>query len=278
MAKTAVVNPKRRKRRKKNPSTALANPRRRRRRRNYGAAAANPRRRRRGGSRRRSYSRRRRNPMETSSTLGRMRNPFDIEGLLGMALPAGAGVLGVRWALNQAGPFEPDTQGKPPVPGLKHAFAIYLAARFGGQLVGQVFGSPEKGRYAEMAALGFGTDLFIRKRFFSESQWAAQNLYLAGVDDPQDAYYRQGMGAFEQQSSIGDTFTDEQGVTYISDGAGGWAVAGIGQLVQGEDGQIYQIAGPYEAPEDYEPIMRDVSGFGDLETTSTLGSSSFGYR
>lgn len=210
-----------------------------------------------------------------------MRNPFDIEALIGTALPAGAGVVACRWALNEAGPFEPPTEaGKPPVPGIKHALAIYLAARFGGQVIGQVFGSPQKGHYAEIAALGFGTDLFIRKRFFNDSQWAQKNLYLAGVDAPDDSYYRQGMGTFEEQSSIGETYTSpEDGQTYVNTG-NGWAVAGLGQLIQGEDGQIYQIAGPYEAPEDYEPIMRDVAGFGDLETTSQLGArhnSSFGY-
>lgn len=217
--------------------------------------------------------------METSSALGRLRNPFDIEGLISTALPAGAGVVACRWALNEAGPFEQPTEpGKAPAPGIKHALAIYLAARFGGQLIGQVFGSPQKGHYAEIAALGFGTELFARKRFFADSKWAQQNLYLAGVDDPADAYYRQGMGAFEQQSSIGETFTDDSGQTYVNTGDG-WAVAGLGQLVQGEDGQIYQIAGPYEAPEDYAGVMMEagMTGFGELEQSSRLGASSFGY-
>lgn len=284
MAKTAVVNPKRRKRRKRNPYETAVNPRRRRkaRRRNYGAAAENPRRRRRAsGKRRRSHvGKRRRNPMATTSALGRTRNPFDFDGLLSVLLPATGGVAAARWALNQAGPFETDPSGKPPVPGLKHAFAIWAAAHFGGQLLGQLFGSPAKGEYAKIAALGFGGDLFFRKRFMAESPWVQKNLYLGDVDRG-DGIYQENMGTFEASSQIGDAFTDAAGQTYVQTGDG-WAVAGLGELgegsiVQGADGQMYQLSGDTEGSDGYQNI---VAG---LETGSSLGEptarhvSSFGY-
>lgn len=284
MARTAVVNPKRRKRRrKKNPSRSSAP--RRRRRRNYGAAAReeNPRRRRRRSHGRRTYGRRRRNP----DSLGRSRNPsFDLDGLIDTVPSATAGVWAARWATKQAGEFE---NGQP---GIKHAIAIWAAAHFGGQMIGQLFGSHAKGEFARIAALGFGGDLFARLRFMKDSKFMQQNLSLAGFDDPETLdgaddvpNYSDGadLNGFEQGSALGDSFTDAMGNQYVQT-AQGWALAGMGdaQIVQGADGTLYQLgAGEFVYPNNYDSIM-EVSGF---EQGSSIGfapasgshSSSFGY-
>jgi len=279
MARTAVVNPKRRKRRRKrNPSRSSAP--RRRRRRNYGAAAeVNPRRRRRG--KRRSAPRRRRNP---DSSLGRSRNPgFDIDHLIDTVPAATGGVWAARWATKLAGPME---EGEP---SLKHAIAIWIAAHFGGQMIGQLFGSSAKGEYARIGALAFGGDMFLRLRFMKESKWMKENLTLGGVDEMGDAYdvpdYSEGsdLNGFQDGTALGDSFVDAMGNQYVQT-AQGWALAGMGdaQIVQGADGELYQLgSGEFVYPSNYDSIM-EVSGF---ESGSSIGfhpasgshASSFGY-
>jgi hypothetical protein len=269
MAKTAVVNPRRHKRSKSGSSP------RRRRRRNYGAAAAprndNPRRRRRrrhayAGARTHVRRRRRRNPgvQRVYSSGGyRKKNPgmFDIDSVTDTLPAATGGIWAARWAVNMAGPM--DAGEKKDEPGIKHALAIWLAASFGGQLIGQVFGSSAKGDFARIAALGWGGDLFMRKRFLRDNEWVNKNLTLAGVDDPDDVwgYAEEGeVSGFQAQSALGDSFVDAVGNRYVKT-AQGWALAGMGepQFVQDESGQIYQLGAgeTYHYPSDYNAIMAD---------------------
>lgn len=229
MARTAVVNRSRkRRRRRRNASPARASaPRRRRRRRNYGAAATvNPRRR-----------RRRRNPASTYATRGYYRRPnpapdmFDMRDATEILPAATAGVWAGRWAVRQAGPFEPAADGTLE-PGLKHAIAVWLAASLGGQLVGQLFGSQAAGTYAKVAALGYGGDLFLRMRFARESGFVQNQLSLQG---------------FYEDSPIGDgmgstSFTDGAGNTYVLGPDGQWQLSGLGELVE-YGGQLYSLEG-----------------------------------
>lgn len=189
--------------------------------------------------------------------------------------PATAGVWAARWAVAQAGEFE---EGEP---GLKHAIAIYIAASFGADLIGSVFGG-SKATYAKIAALGFGGDLFMRKRFMKESKWVTQNLSLAGVDAADQAY----TNAYSHGASYGtmgdDTFVDAIGNRYVSTPQG-WALAGdddgTGQLYQTEDGQVYQLSGfestsPIGAFESTSPIGALA---GHRLPAASAGDSSFGY-
>jgi len=210
--------------------------------------------------------------------LGRARNPsFDLDGLMDTIPSATGGVWAARYAVKLAGPFEAGQ------PGISHAIAIWLAAHFGGQLIGQVFGSPQKGEFARIAALGFGGDLFLRKRFLKDSKWAAEHIMLDGVDDYSSE--QEQLNGFENSNQLGDSFTDAVGNQYVQT-AQGWALAGLGdaQLVQGADGQVYQLGAGgegYDYPAGYDSIM-EVSGF---ENSTQLGfgrasgahSSSFGY-
>lgn len=272
MAKTSVVNPRRRRKSSKK------------RRRNYGAASSarksNPRRRRRrhsyGAAPRRSHKRRRRNPSSSGSSVQRVysgggyRRPnpgmFDFDSLTDTLPSATAGVWAARWAVNQAGDMEGDE------PGIKHALAIWLAASFGSEIIGQVFGSAHKGEFARIAALGWGGDLFARKRFFKDSKWVKENLYLAGVDEADDTYQygaQEGgdLNGFQSQSALGDSFVDAVGNQYTRTPAG-WALSGAGmgaQLMQDAEGNVYQLGagGTYQYPQDYNAIMQDgASGFG----------------
>jgi hypothetical protein len=281
MPKTAVVNPRRKKRKKSAGGS-------KRRRRNYGAAAArapNPRRRRRarassGGG----YRRRRRNP---SYPAQRRSNPgtFDFDNLVDTLPAATGGVFAARYATKLAGKFE---DGKP---GIKHAIAIWIAAQFGGKMLGDLLGSSSKGEYARIAALGFGGDLFARTRFLNENKWVNENLSLSGVDA--DAVYDYSEGAdlngFQQGSQLGDSFVDAVGNRYVQT-AQGWALAGVGaELVQDDSGNVYALeggdSGTYRYPGDYDAVMEDsrytMSGFQQGSQLGfarrSRGSSSFGY-
>lgn len=287
MGKTAVVNPPRRRRRSKR---RRSNPRRAPRRRNYGAAAAGEGREMNRRRRRRSYggrSRRRRNPGGYMAR-GRASNPsMDLDRTMDIIGPATAGVWGARWATNLAGPFE-DGQ-----PGFKHALAIWLFARFGSDLVGSLFGSEAKGTYAQIAALGFGGDLFLRKRFMQDSDWMKKNISLQGVDV--DAVYDYSKGqdlrGFQSQTALGDSFVDAVGNKYVQTAAGWQLAGGEGQLVQGDDGQVYLLegngGGSYQYPANYDAMMQDasVSGFQQQSVLGRLGvprkrassGNSFGY-
>lgn len=217
---------------------------------------------------------------------GRASNPaMDLDRTMDIIGPATAGVWGARWATSLAGPME---DGEP---GFKHAIAIWLFARFGSDLVGSLFGSEAKGTYAQIAALGFGGDLFLRKRFMKDSDWMKKNISLAGVDA--DAVYDysdgQDLMGFQQQSVLGDSFVDAVGNRYVQTAAG-WQLAGDGQLVQGDDGQVYLLeggGGSYQYPANYDAMMQDasVSGFQQQSVLGSLGvprgrsssNNSFGY-
>lgn len=286
MAKTAVVNPRRR-RRRRNPQASTTN-KRRRRRRNYGAAAAvNPRRRRRSNRRRRSYgmARRRRNPVSPYASTSYYRKPnpsFDVMQDLTEVLPAATGgVWAARYALKQAGAYEPDAKGQLE-PGIKHAVAIYLAATFGSSLIGSVLGH-DKEHIAKIATLGFGGDLFLRTRFMKDSEFVKNNLSLQGMgydDDEPDAggyYVPDGMAGFQEQSPLGSTMVDAFGNQFVSTPQG-WQLAGADDLVMDDQGNVYQLGQAGGAR-----LAGGGGAFGGFAQASPLGGaranngSSFGY-
>ncbi len=255
MARTAVVNPRRRHKRKSNPKRSH-----KRRRRNYGAALApvsrTPNRR-----RRRHYGARRRNPGR--SYLARAKNPaLDLDSTIDIVPPATAGVWAARWAVAQAGEFE---DGEP---GIKHALAIWLAASFGADLIGSIFGD-SKATFARIAALGYGGDLFLRKRFLKDSEWAKKNISLSGDDD--------------DFAPAGGAYVDAMNNTWVETPQG-WAMAGLGdpQLYEDGQGNVYQLGalpGTYGAG---FGAFEASSSIGAFETSSSIGrassaDNSFGY-
>lgn len=291
MAKTAVIN---RRRGRKRSGT-------KRRRRNYGAAAtANPRRRRRS-TRRRSYGvahrrrrGRRRNPVSPYASGGYRRTPNPLSvGSFGSALhqlmevvPAGtAGILGARFALKQSGAWAPDKAGVLQ-PGIWQALALWLGATVTGAVVSTVFRSPSKGLYAKIAGLSFAGDLFLRQRFLRDSKMFTENFSLAGMgddEDPENEYSDEGLiDGFQDQSALGEMWTDDQGNTWQNRG-GQWALAGMGaggDLVQGPDGTLYQLSGM-----GLDSRAGDGSVLAGFQSQSALGvararhnpNSSFGY-
>lgn len=269
MARTAVVNPRKRRRRRRNANGQFssggggrtANPRRKkRRRRNYGAAAANPRRRRSKG--------RRRNPASVYSTGGYYRRPnptlFDMDDLTDTVPAATAGVWAGRWAVKQAGAFEPAKDGTLE-PGIKHAVAIWVAAAIGGQLVGQMLGSEAKGNVARIACLGYGGDLFMRGRFMRDSAFVQNNLSLQG---------------FQEQSALGapPTMVDAFGNSFVSTPQG-WQLQGGMGADEGDfveiDGEVYQLEGAAEDAAALNGFSQE-SRLGMVPATPG-GGSSFGY-
>jgi hypothetical protein len=253
MARTAVVNPRRRRRKKKTTHH-------RRRRRNYGAAASTVAR---SANRRRrsSHKRRRRNP-STASVYGsggyRRSNPmsFNIDHITDTVPSATAGVWAARWAVKMAGAME---NGEP---GIKHALAVWLASSLGSQLISSMFGSAAKGEYARIAALGFGGDLFMRKRFMAQTKWVQENLYLDGVDDMDDVPdYSDGddMNGFQAHSALGDSFTDAAGNTYVATERG-WQLAGMGETFVDSQGNVFELSGgmgtqDFQYPANYNQLM-----------------------
>lgn len=203
----------------------------------------------------------------------RRKNPdfLDFDGLMNEVPAATAGVWLARWATKMAGPFEQSGQTPAPgqtlrpVPGIKHAVALLLAAKYGSQMVGSALGA-EKAKIAYYSALGFAGDLFARTRLFDDSKWVQDNLYLNGVEDGAwadgESPDYEGISGFEEQSALGE-----------------------GELVQGPDGTIYQLQGGELleiAPDPADFDGGNVSGF---EEVSALGfsrgsssvESSFGY-
>ena len=221
MAKTAVVN----KRRKTRSDKGKRRPKRRKQPRRYGAAAKS-----RSTGRRRNPA-----PLSKYASSGYQRRPnpsmFDVDTWTRIVPSATAGVFIARWAVKMAGPFEPDAAGVP-VPGFKHAIAIAIAAEFGGRLVGQMLGGRREIDYAQVAALGYGGDLFLRKRFGLNNRWMQENISLEGTQLPANT-----MGA--------DTYTDPAGNQYIRTSAG-WQLSGNNNQGDWHYGQV-------ELPEDAEP-------------------------
>lgn len=295
MAKTSVINPRRRRRAKTSHKKGA---RVKRRRRNYGSAAVA----RSANKRRRSHGKRRRNPGVPSVYGGggyRQKNPFGLERVMDTLPAATAGVWAARWAVKMAGPM--DAEG----PGIKHALAIWLASQFGSGLIGSTFGSSAKSEYARIAALGFGGDLFMRKRFLKDNAFVKENLYLDGVDSDDVPNYSDGadLNGFQNQSALGDSFTDAAGNTYVQTEQG-WALAGMGETFVGPDGTVYALEGgvgteSFQYPANYDRLMqssgvgvgpdpaygRTGSAFAGFQNQSALGmrranpsaSSSFGY-
>ena len=247
MARTAIVNPRRRKKSRKSNK-----------RRAYGRAAAPKRRR--NPSRRRS-SRRRRNPGTAGTSAYsaggyRQKNPdmFNMDRIIDVTPAATAGIWAARWALKMAGPFNPSTAPASPTPrpGLKHAIAIVVAANVVQGLADSMLGHG-KGTFAEIAALGFGGDLFARTVLFDDSQWVKDNLFLG--DDEADDDDSDDLEGFESESALGEA-----------------------QYAVGPDGTLYEMSG---APD--PAFARDtMAGF---ESQSALGvwggtptqANSFGY-
>lgn len=272
MARTAVVNRARRMPRNSDGSFKK---------RTRAGRAANPRRRRRS-----SHHRRRRNPStpesrnspyasigyyrspnrarRRSSGGSRRRNPdFSLNELTSVVPAATGGVWAARWAVKQSGAWEADGPGGALVPGIKQALAIYLAATFGGDMLGQLLGSDEKGRIAKIAALGYGGDLFLRARFMRDSQFVQQNLSLQGM---------------EQQSAIGatgtgDSYVDASGNTWVSTSQG-WQLAGVG-----DDDGAYVLVSDNQAQLAGMEAGSAIGGFSNRRGRrhNASSASSFGY-
>jgi hypothetical protein len=263
MAKTAIVNPRRR---RKAAKKRRSNPRRRRHTmKTYGSARR----------RRTSSSRRRRNPsIQSAYSSGgyRQKNPdlLDFDHILSIVPAATGGIWAVRWALKMAGPFEVEqtttakgTAASIAVPGIKHAFAGVIAARVGSGMIANLLGDASKANIAEIAALGFLGDLFMRTRILGGSQWVADNLMLQGVDDCDDG---------TDQADDSEDYDPMMGAQP--------------NMMVGPDGTLYQLSGGVQQDPAYASAlngMQDTSALGAMQDTSALGRhrggvSGFGYR
>jgi len=159
-------------------------------------------------------------------------------------MPAGTiGVMGSRFVLRQVAGMAPGQK-----PGIWQALALWLGANVTGALVSQLFRSPSKGLYAKIGGLSFAGDLFARTRLLADSEWARNNLSLAGLGDDEDSteYYDEGLiDGFQDQSALGEDFTDAAGNTWQATDRG-WALAGMGaagDLVRDDQGNLYQLNG-----------------------------------
>lgn len=264
MAKTATVN---RKRRRKTPRRRRRNPK------TYGAAT----------NRRRRYkrrsTRRRRNPSRYSSTTtGYYQRPnpdgvLDFQGAMEILPPATLGIGASRWAVNMAGPFELSREGIQE-PGIKHAIAIWLAAGIGGDLIGGLLGDGRKSDIARIAALGWGGDLFLRKRFLRDNKWINENLYMGDgssgnmgqdsfIDAAGNKFIRGPSGwrlaGFQDQSATGGG-TDGVGQIQVP------ADAKAGDTVQTGDGRRYRLIATAH------PDVFDLQSLGAFEDRTPIGS------
>lgn len=246
MATTKVVNPKRRTPPRRADGTfkskgRRSNPKRR----TYAHGAASTRRRRRRNPEAAAAPVSKRAAVRSVYSYGgyRQRNPdmFDMDYLTETVPAATGGVMAARWGAKMAGDFEEvksTVNGQPVTyraPGLKHAVGIVVAAHIGASVADSVLG-PGKGTLAKIAALGYGGDLFVQKRFFRDNEWMRDNL-LSGVDDDDQG---DDVGAFENRSAIGDDAP---------------------QLVQGPDGNVYQLG-------DFQQLH----ALGAFENRSAIGS------
>jgi hypothetical protein len=251
MAQTKVVNPKRKMPPRRADGTfkkggRRSNPKRR----TYAHGAASSRRRRRRNPATTAIAPTQRAAVRSVYSYGgyRQKNPdmFDMDYLTETVPAATSGVLSARWGAKMAGDFEDvkTTVNNQPVtykaPGLKHAVAIVVAAHIGSSVAESMFGAG-KGAIAKIAALGYGGNLFVEKRFFRDNDWMRENL-LSGVDDDEA---EGAVGAFENKSTIGQ---DEP------------------QLVQGPDGNVYQLG-------DFQQL----SALGAFENRSAIGAVGNGY-
>lgn len=162
-------------------------------------------------------------------------------------LPAATGgVLFTRWGMKLAGDLEiqevtqpsateggPSIKVKVPVVGMKHAIAGIIAANLSAGLVESVFHDAAKGRYAQIAGLGFVGDIFARQRLLSGSKWVQENLLLQGVD-------------------CEDVYVDQDDLSGLQ------TTSALGELYQDGNGNVYRLA--------------EDTGMAGLQTTSSLGS------
>ena len=195
-----------------------------------------------------------------ASTGYRKKNPdvFSLEQITEIA-PAGAGgIFFARWAVKAAGEME---DGEP---GFEHAIAIMLAANIGGNIIGQILGDSRKADYARISALGWGGDLFLRKRFLKDSDWMNENLYLDGYDDDDDEEDDDvgRTGAFTDTSALGNLQIrqDNMGNKFVLTQGGYLPVE---NLVQGPNGEIAAMAGgagQAQMPPGYRRISAEASG------------------
>jgi hypothetical protein len=175
---------------------------------------------------------------------GRKRNPeFSLSDLMRDIPAAVGGVWLGRWAIKQSGNWEAG-QGGQLEPGIKQAIAIWLAANVGSDLLGNLLGSPDKARIAQIACYGYGGDLFLRTRFMRDSTFVQNNLSLQGV-----------MGGMAAQSQLGspDSYVDSNGDTWVSTPSGWQLAGGMGQT---------------------EYILVDENDMSGMEAQSALGRSS----
>lgn len=146
--------------------------------------------------------------------------PFGLDSLITVTPAATMGVLLSRWAVHLAGDME--VRDGQPTPGFQHAFAVWITALFGGNVISRIM-TKSAGDYFKVAALGFGGDLFLRKWFLSDSSWARDNLYLDGLG----AAHRP--GAYGRRPGLGQghsrTWTDAMGNRYVWTSRG-WQLSG----------------------------------------------------
>lgn len=179
------------------------------------------------------------------------------------------GIMASRFAVKQFGEFEPDPKGSPQ-PTLWHALAVLLAANVSNVVMGSLFGGAS-GAYSAIAALGYGGDMFLRQRFLRGNVWMLQNMSMAGLEE--DYEYPQ-LEGFQQQSPLG-SFVAADGNTYVASGNGSWQLAGLGsQIVQGEDGTLYEMSGPGDGAVLAGFQQQSALGF---VPASSNPNSSFGY-
>jgi hypothetical protein len=233
MAKTATVNRPRKRRRKKA----------KRRRRNptsYGAAKRTTTRRR---NRRKPATR------AAYSAGGYRRRPTSNPGLLDfdeymrVIPPATLGVVAGRFSVKLGGEFE---DGEP---GLKHAVAGVIGVNIGANMIGNFFKDSRADEYAYAAGLGYLGELFLRKRFLSDSKWYVDNVslegdYESGPSMHGETYdqYMEGLGTHDAGDVLElpsgqvvqvlagmgqEQFTTAQGHRWVRT-ATGWQMAGNG--------------------------------------------------
>ena len=270
MAKTAVVN--RRKGRKRKAPKRYGSAKRKRRRNPSAAAKPSP------------YS---------SGGYYRRPNPnmFDMDTYTRTMPAATAGVWFARWAVKMAGPFEPDAQGVP-VPVIKHAIAIIAATEFGGKLVGQLLGGRRHRR-----GLADPRDHLFEVPFSRRPR-----------ERPADAFLRHRRLDRVSERALGrlHTYTDPAGNKYVRSGSGG-ALAGQegwefgqpdevpsdaepGDIVQTPSGDIFEVMADgnmasrpdltqqLAVPTNELPMagFEQASPLGAFEQASPLGSDSRG--
>lgn len=138
---------------------------------------------------------------------------------------ATAGIFAVRFAMKLAGPLEQidvkDDSGnaaaagttvKVGAVGIKHAIAGIIGANIAHGIAASMLGGDAKGRYAQIAGLGFVGDIFARQRLLAGSKFVNDNLLLSGVDCEDVIVDDDGsFSGLQESSALGQLFQDENG-------------------------------------------------------------------